>query len=109
MTSDTERDAVTNGAALAAFLASGVGAFALGIFVILNEEGLFAAPSLYGPAGGVSGRTTLAAATWLITWVVLHRRWNERQLDPRRIHRTTSILTALGVVLTFPPVWSLVG
>jgi hypothetical protein len=103
---DAERDSAANGAELAAFVGAGIGAFAMGLFVILNEAGLFAAPSLYGPAGGVSGRTTFAAAVWLIAWVVLHRRWKARQIEPRRPFLTAMILTALGVVLTFPPVWA---
>jgi hypothetical protein len=46
-----------NGATLAAVLAAGIGAFAMGVFVIANEAGIYAAPSLYGPAGGLSGRS----------------------------------------------------
>ena len=96
-----------NGAALAAFMAAGVGAFAVGLVVILNETGLFAAPALYPPAGGVSGRTTLATAIWLVAWAVLHRRWKHRQLEGRRVHALTLGLTLLGVVLCLPPVWHL--
>lgn len=99
--------ATSNGAALAAFLGAGIGAFAMGLVVILNEAGLFAAPTLYGPAGGVSGRTTLAAVLWLIAWALLHRRWAGRELEPRRVLPATLGLTAVGVVLCFPPVWSL--
>jgi hypothetical protein len=102
-----KRDEVANGAALAAFRASGIGAFAVGVIVILNEAGLFAAPALYAPAGGVSGRTTLAAAIWLIGWAVLHSRWKGRQIESRRAHAITLILIGLGVLLTFPPVWKL--
>ena len=97
----------TNGAALAAFVAAGVGAFALGLIVILNELGLLAVPALYAPAGGVSGRTTLAAVVWLIAWAVLHWRWKEREVQPGRAFAITLILIALGVLLTFPPVWGL--
>jgi hypothetical protein len=98
---------IGNGAAVAAFLAAGIGAFAMGFFVLANEAGLLAAPSLYGPAGGVSGRTTFAAVTWLIAWGVLHWRWNGRQMDARRVHRLTLVLIVLGVLATFPPVWGL--
>ncbi len=98
---------LANGAALASFLAAGIGAFAVGIVVILNESGLFVAPALYTPAGGVSGRTTLAAVIWLIGWAVLHSRWKHRQIEARRVHAITLILIALGVLLTFPPVWKL--
>ena len=101
------RAEVANGAALASFLAAGIGAFAMGLVVILNEAGLFAAPALYGPAGGVSGRTTMAAVIWLIAWGVLHSRWKGRDIEPGRIHVLTLVLTGLGVLLTFPPLWSI--
>jgi hypothetical protein len=99
---------VANGAALASFLAAGIGAFALGLIVVLNEAGLFSVPALYGPAGGVSGRTTLAAAIWLVAWGALHRRLKMRQLDTSRMVAATWILIGFGVLLTFPPVWRLV-
>lgn len=95
-----------NGSAMAAVMAAGVGAFAVGAFVILNESGLFAAPSLYGPAGGVSGRTTLAAVTWLVAWAFLHRRWRARDMPTRRVLMGTLVLAALGFLATFPPLWS---
>jgi hypothetical protein len=98
---------MTNGAALAAFLGGGIGAFATGFFVIANEVGLVPAPSLYAPAGGVSGRTTFAVVAWLIAWAILHYRWKDRNLDARRIHVVTLALVALGVLFTFPPFWSL--
>lgn len=108
MTAGTgSNEAVPNGVALAAFLGAGIGAFAMGVMVILNEAGLFAAPPLYGPAGGVSGRTTFAVVIWLIGWAVLHSRWKHRQLDPRRVHTLTLFLIGAGVLLCFPPLWAL--
>lgn len=101
---DSDRT-VVNGAALAAFLGAAIGAFAMGLLVILNEAGVFSAPPLYAPAGGVTGRTTLAAVTWLIAWTVLHKRWKGRQLEARLVHTLTMILIGLSVLLTFPPVW----
>jgi hypothetical protein len=95
----------TNGAALAAILAAGIGAFAMGFFVLVNEAGIFAAPAVYAPAGGVSGRTTFATAVWLITWLFLHRRWRFQNLNPRRLFSVTLVLIAVGILLTFPPVW----
>ena len=106
-TMEDNRKEAANGAALAAFLAAGIGAFAVGVIVILNEAGLFAAPALYAPAGGVSGRTTLAVVIWLIGWAVLHRRWKDRQIEGPRVLLLSLILTGLGVVLVLPPVWKL--
>jgi hypothetical protein len=96
-----------NGAALAAFLAAGMGAFAMGLVLVLNESGVFAVPALYGPSGGVSGRTTLAVLAWLVAWAVLHVRWRSRRLAPGRVALATFVLTALGVLATFPPLWGL--
>jgi hypothetical protein len=99
--------AAPNGAALASYLAAGIGAFAMGFFVLIGEVGLFTAPTVYGPAGGVSGRTTFAAAAWLIAWAVLHRRWNGREIDGGRVHATMWALIAFGLLATFPPLWGI--
>lgn len=107
-TTDGERRTLApNGAALAAYLSAGIGSFGMGLVVILDAVGLFAAPALYAPAGGVSGRTTLAAAIWLVAWAVLHHRWKARRLEPRPVHAAAVALVGLGLILTFPPVWGL--
>jgi multisubunit Na+/H+ antiporter MnhB subunit len=80
----------------------------MGLVIVLDEVGLFSAPALYAPAGGVSGRTTLAVVIWLIAWAVLHRRWKNRHLEsPSRVYLLALILIGVGVVLTLPPVWGL--
>ena len=99
--------AEANGTAMASALAAGVGAFAMGLFVFLNEAGLFAAPTLYGPAGGVTGRTTFATLVWLAAWAVLHARWKGRDLAPGRVLALTLVLIGVGMLGTFPPLWSL--
>jgi hypothetical protein len=96
-----------NGAAMACVLAAGIGAFAVGLFVILNEAGVFAAPALYAPAGGVTGRTTFATLVWLAAWGVLHARWRAREIAPARIFGLTLGLIGVGVLGTFPPLWAL--
>lgn len=98
---------VTNGSAMAAFLGAGIGAFAMGLTVLLNEAGIFAAPSLYAPAGGVTGRTTLATIAWLVAWGLLHHLWKAREMAPGRIYALTLFLVGLGVLATFPPAWGL--
>lgn len=104
---DHRDDRLTTGSALAAFMAAGLGAFAMGVFVILNEIGVYTAPSLYGPAGGVTGRTAFAVIAWLIAWAVLHNRWKDRDISPRGVLAATLVLIVLGVVLTFPPIWGI--
>ena len=96
-----------NGAAMAAVLASAIGSLAMGAFVLSNEAGLFAAPVLYGPAGGVTGRTTFAVVVWLLAWAVLHARWKSREVAPRPVFTWTLVLVGLAVAATFPPLWGL--
>jgi hypothetical protein len=103
-----DTDDVASGAALAAFLAAAIGAFAMGLVVLLHEWGIFSAPALYAPSGGVSGRTTLAVAVWLVAWGVLHMRWKGRDIDSRRVWRVTLLLIVLGILGTFPPFWTVV-
>ena len=99
--------AAVNGAAMAAMLAAGIGAFAMGCFVILNEAGLFAAPTLYAPAGAVTGRTTFATLVWLAAWGLLHARWSARDIAPSRVFALTLALIGAGILGTFPPLWGL--
>ncbi|MCC7043979.1 MAG: hypothetical protein IT183_08955 [Acidobacteria bacterium] len=98
---------VANGAALAAVLGAGIGSFAMGVFVLANEAGVFTAPSLYGPAGGLSGRSTFAAIAWLAAWGMLHARWRNRNVAPVPVAFWTLLLVGLAVVATFPPVWGI--
>lgn len=101
------RAVTPNGGALAAVMAAGIGAFAMGVFVLANEAGIFAAPSLYGPSGGLSGRSTFAVVTWLVAWAILNARWRAQDVAPGRVLTWTLVLVGLGVLMTFPPVWGL--
>jgi len=104
---EENRDKLPNGAALAAFLSAGIGSFALGFIVIANQIGVFVAPALYPPAGGVTGRTTLAVVIWLIGWAVLHYRWKDRHITSRWVLVLSFVLIGLGILLNIPLVWSL--
>ena len=96
-----------NGAAMAAVLGAGIGSFAMGAFVLLNEAGLFAAPALYGPAGGLTGRTTFATIVWLLAWGVLHARWRSREVASGAVFTWTVALVGMAILATFPPLWGL--
>jgi hypothetical protein len=102
-----EHAVTPNGGALGAVLAAGVGSFAMGLIVVANEAGIFAAPSLYGPAGGLSGRSTFAVAAWLVTWGILHSRWRKRDVATAPVLTGTLVLVALALAMTFPPIWAL--
>jgi hypothetical protein len=97
-----------HGAALAAILAAAIGAAALGLLVLLAEAGVFSAPTLYGPAGGLSGRSTFAVVAWLVAWFVLHRMWSGKAA-PRAAYAWAIALVLFAVLATFPPVWGVFG
>ncbi len=98
-------DAIPNGPGAAAILSTGIGCFALGVLSTLSDA--FPAVSnrltFYGPTGDLSGVTTTAIVIWLVVWVILGRRWSNRQVAIARINVAALALLALGVLLTFPP------
>lgn len=96
-----------HGAAMAAILAGAIGSATLGVFVLLGAIGVYSAPAIYGPAGGLSTRSTLAVVAWLVAWALLHRRWAGRDVAVERVGLWSLVLVLLGVLATFPPVWAL--
>jgi hypothetical protein len=96
-----------NGDAMAAFVAAGTGSFAMGLFVLLHEAGIYSAPAIYAGAGGLSGRSTFAVIVWLIVWTVLHRAWRDRDIPAGRTLTITLVSTGLGILFTFPPFWKI--
>jgi hypothetical protein len=81
----------------------------MGLVSLLNAAGMLPVPTLYAPAGGVTGRTTLAVLIWLIAWAVLHSQWKDRDMETGRAHTVTIVLTLLGILFAFPPLWALFG
>lgn len=93
----------------AAIMASAIGSLALGALVLLNELGLFTSPTLYEPAGGLSGRSTLAVVVWLLAWVGLSRMWRGKALDFSRVVRVSFMMIGLSVLALLPAVWHALG
>ncbi len=94
-----------NGPVAAAFLAAGIGSFALGLFTTGAAASGSVANALRwsAPVGPLSGKTTLAVIVWLAAWAVLGPRWRGREVALGPVYRWTLILLALGLLLTFPP------
>jgi hypothetical protein len=70
---------------------------------------VYTAPSLYAPAGGVTGRTTFAVIVWLIAWAVMHNRWKGKAIASGSAVVATVMMILLGVLLTFPPFWAMLS
>jgi hypothetical protein len=96
---------VPNGLAASAILAAGIGCLAMGVFTVLGATFRVIHNSLafYRPVGTISGITTLMVVIWLLSWIVLHLRWKNKELRFMPIFALALILIGLGVVGIFPP------
>ncbi len=101
--------ATSNGAAAAAIIAAGIGAFALGLAIVLADASPTAKLwfTFHDPVGPLGGKTTIATGIYVITWLVLHLRWRARVIDSGRILTATLSLMALALLMTFPPFYTL--
>lgn len=96
-----------NGEAGAAILACGIGVCTFGVVVLLAETSSSLANVLnfINPVGPLSGKVLVAIVIWLLTWGILHKLWNHRQIRFGRIQWIAFVLIIIGFVLTFPPVF----
>ncbi|MBS1799977.1 MAG: hypothetical protein JSS95_09150 [Acidobacteria bacterium] len=94
-----------NGAGAAAVLSAGVGVFVLGVLTVAGDKSaaIKAMMIFYKPTGALSGVTSLSIVAWLLSWLLLHLRWKERDLPLKAIATAAFLLLALSLLLTFPP------
>ena len=102
-------ESIPNGPGAAAILAAGIGCAAVGIVSLAAEvsETIHDVLNFYSPVGPLSGKTTVAIIIWLAAWFVLSRLWATKTVAMRQVNLAAFILLAVGLVLTFPPVWGL--
>jgi hypothetical protein len=104
---DVVETAVTTGPAAAAMISGAIGTFVIGLLTTAAVifEGLKEALNWWNPAGPLSGKTGVGVIAWLISWALLNTVWKGKEYDPRKAFLITLIFVALGVILTFPPVF----
>ena len=98
---------IPSGPAAAAMISAGVGSLVVGLMTTgaVISEGLKEALKFYGPAGPLSGKTTVGLIAWLISWAILGTIWKDRKYDLTRAYMITLVLVGIGVLLTFPPIF----
>jgi hypothetical protein len=69
------------------------------------SAGLKSALNWWGPAGPLTGKTGVGVIAWLVSWIVLHILWKDEDVAFVRVLVVTLVLLALGLLLTFPPVF----
>ena len=115
MSNQPVSDTKPNGPVAAVFVAAGIGCFALGLLVVLNEAQILTNAMLdfaknYGIGSGVgqlSGKVILATLAFLVSWGGLGLAWRGREVNFGRAITVALVLVALGFLLTFPPVFEI--
>lgn len=104
MTAEQGEALKPSGPAAAVVLATGVGAFVLGLFATLNEasSGISDFLRFADDVGPLSGKTIIATAAFFVTWGVLGYMWRGREVAWRPVLIATVVLLALGFLGTFP-------
>lgn len=97
------------GVAAASLLAAGVGCAAFGLAVMVTEAmpPVKRALTLSEDVGPLAGKAVAGVLGYLVAWLVLHLALRRRDVDLARTARWTVGLTAVGFLLTFPPVYML--
>ena len=92
------------GPVAAAVLATGIGAFVLGLLTTLNEASTDVHDFLEfsDDVGPLSGKTILAVIAYFGSWGILHALWRRQNPALRPILIATVVLIALGILGTFP-------
>jgi hypothetical protein len=92
------------GPVAAAALATGIGAFVLGLLTTLNEAstGVHDFLEFDEDVGPLSGKTIIAVIAYLASWAILHGLWRRQNPALRPILIATAVLLALGILGTFP-------
>lgn len=91
----------------ASMIASGIGAVTLGLVIILAEANAAFKDAMawVKPVGPLSGKTTVAVIVFFLSWVVLHYVFKRKAISLNTAFIVTLVLLALGLLLTFPPVF----
>ena len=95
------------GPAGAVILSAGFGSFVLGLTTVLAQASTSVNGLLnwWNPAGPLTGKAGVAVAAWLVVWAVLHFAWRGRDVNFGRLWIASIVLTAIGFMGTFPPVF----
>lgn len=103
----TQDENVKMGPVAAALIAGGIGSTMLGLMTTgaVISSGLKTFLNLWDPAGPLTGKTTMAVLTWLISWAFLNSKLKDKDYDLDKAFKTTLILIGIGVFFTFPLVF----
>ena len=98
-----------NGPVAAALLAGGIGSAVLGLLTFGAEasEGIKTLMNWYNPVGPLMGKSSLGIIAFFLSWVILNSLWKGKETNFGRIAIVAMVLVTVGLIFTFPPVWSM--
>ena len=98
-----------NGPVAAALLAGGIGSAVLGLFTFGAEasEVIKNLLNWYKPVGPLMGKSSLGILAFVLSWVILNSLWKGKETNFNRIATFALVLVVVGLIFTFPPVWSI--
>jgi hypothetical protein len=97
------------GPVAAAFLAAGIGSLVLGLLTTIAEANATFADQLnwYNPVGPLSGKTLIAVAAFVASWLLLHFALRGKEPAQGVTYWATGLLVVAGFLLTFPKFFEL--
>ena len=98
-----------NGPVAAALLAGGIGSAVLGLMTFGAEasEAIKNSLNWYKPVGPLMGKSSLGILAFFLAWIILGNMWKGKETNFTRIAMISMVLVAIGLILTFPPVWGI--
>jgi hypothetical protein len=98
-----------NGPVAAALLAGGIGSAVLGLMTFGAEasEVIKNLLNWYKPVGPLMGKSSLGILAFFLTWAILNSLWRGKEVNFNRIATVALVLVTIGLIFTFPPVWSI--
>ncbi len=99
------------GFAAATLIAGGFGAGLFGIVTFISERWVSTQKglTLSSAVGPLSGKIAVALVGWLVVWAILFVAMRGRNVSERMTYWAIGAMIAIGLLLTFPPVWKLLG
>jgi len=79
--------------------------FGILVVVAAASHGAADALTVSDGAGPLSGKGLAATAAWLVAWPALHLTLRHREVPWRATMRVVAALVAVGLLLTFPPLY----
>ena len=99
-----------DGPGAAVMFATGFGIFVMGLFVVLSEmsEGihdLLGNMDFGAGVGPLAGKAIFGVIGFVVSWIVLHSMWKDKDVDIKRMFWIGLVLGVVGALFMFPPVF----